>query len=81
MGRKAKVIAAVIPVIILAITVWWYYEYQDITFKLFISAASIEHSCYAPLSYSLAYSADIPDPSRWEFTPSYTWELFDIPFQ
>lgn len=33
----------------------------------------------ASFLYSLAYSADIPDPSRWEFSPSYTWELFDIP--
>jgi hypothetical protein len=28
MGTKTKVIAAIIPIIILGLTIWWYFEYQ-----------------------------------------------------
>lgn len=66
MGRKAKLITALIPVIILGITVWWFYEYQDRrTYRQWV-VGLVEEDCYA---VNATYDEqDLPtnDPKVWD---------------
>ena len=46
MGTKTKVIAAIIPIIILGLTIWWYLEYQDRAKYRSFSTQMIKGDCF-----------------------------------
>jgi hypothetical protein len=45
-GTKTKVIAAIIPIIMLGLTIWWYLEYQDRVKYRSFSTQMIKGDCF-----------------------------------
>ena len=46
MGTKVKVFVAIIPVIILGITIWWHFEYQDQAAYRAFSTPMLKEDCF-----------------------------------
>lgn len=66
MGRKAKLIIALAPMIILVVTVWWFYEYQGRRAYRQWVVGLMEEDCYAvDATYD---EQDLPtnDPKVWD---------------
>jgi hypothetical protein len=45
-GNKSKIITAIMPIIILGITIWWYFEYQNRAAYRTFSTQMLKEDCF-----------------------------------
>ena len=86
MGNKTKLITAIIPIIILGITIWWYIEYQNrATYRAF-STQMLKEDCFGVDAQWTEDDELLNDPKVFDcskdilgnFKPNYPGPIPDI---